>query len=60
MLGRHDTLDEMLERIDAVTLDDVRTMIDRMFAAPFALAAVGPDDSAVSAVRRDGLVRSAH
>ena len=60
MLGRHDSLDEMLERIDAVTLDDVRAMIGRMFAAPFALAAVGPDDSAVSAVRRDCLVRSAH
>ena len=60
MLGRHDTLDEMLERIDAVTPDDVRMMIDRMLAVPFAVAAVGPDDSVVSAVRRDCLVRSAH
>jgi len=60
MLGRHDTLDEMLDRIDAVKPDDVRMMIDRMLAVPFAVAAVGPDDSAVSAVRRDCLVRSAH
>lgn len=60
MLGRHDSLDEMLAKIDAVTLDDIRCMTRRMLSVPFAVAAVGSDDSAASAVRRDCLVRSAH
>ncbi|MFS3129662.1 M16 family metallopeptidase [Nocardioides sp. Bht2] len=36
------SLDEVLERIDAVTLDDVRTLAAKLFAQPEILAVVGP------------------
>ncbi|CAM3292177.1 pitrilysin family protein [Nocardioides dubius] len=36
------SLDEVLDRIDAVTLDDVRTLAAELFAQPQILAVVGP------------------
>ena len=36
------SIDEVLARIDAVTLDDVRTLAAQMFAQPEVLAIVGP------------------
>lgn len=56
MLGRHFTLDEMINRIDAVTMDDVDYCIKGMFRSPFALAMVGGSDRAISGLRRDELV----
>lgn len=56
MLGRHYTLDEMIARIEAVTMDDVNDVLGRMFSRPFALAMVGGADRAITGLRRDELV----
>ncbi|NMM51192.1 M16 family metallopeptidase [Paenibacillus aquistagni] len=56
MLGRHYTLDEMIERIEAVKMDDVNNMIDRMVAEPLAVAMVGVNAEAIKNFRRDYLV----
>ncbi|MGB8954710.1 MAG: pitrilysin family protein [Tumebacillaceae bacterium] len=45
LLGRHITLDELLDRIKAVTLDDVHAAAKHMLGdSNFAIAAVGPLD----------------
>jgi predicted Zn-dependent peptidase len=36
------SIDEVLERIDAVTLDGVRTLAGELFSRPEILAVVGP------------------
>ncbi|MNH46030.1 hypothetical protein D3C79_1086560 [compost metagenome] len=56
MLGRHDTLDDMINKIGRVTMDDVNQLLDQMFAEPLALAMVGSTDKAIANVRRDDLV----
>ncbi|MDO7905780.1 pitrilysin family protein [Paenibacillus sp. JX-17] len=56
MLGRHYTLDQMIENIEKVTMADVDAVLNQMFAAPFALSMVGSSDKAISDVRRDELV----
>ncbi|WP_274651498.1 M16 family metallopeptidase [Paenibacillus humicola] len=56
MLGRHYTLDEMLERIDAVSMNDVKDVTKRMLSVPFAVAMVGSSDKAAAALGRDSLV----
>ncbi len=44
--GEIPTLDELIARIDAVTVDDARRVIERVFAgAPRTLAVVGPHDA---------------
>lgn len=53
MLGRHDTLDEMIRNIERVTMDDVHAVLDRVFSQPFAAALVGGSDAAVTGLRRD-------
>lgn len=58
MLGRHDTLDDMIDKISRVTMDDVNRLLDHMFAEPLALAMVGSTDKAIANVRRDDLVLS--
>ena len=43
--GEIPTLDEVIARIEAVTADDTRRVIDRVFAdAPRTLAVVGPHE----------------
>jgi predicted Zn-dependent peptidase len=56
LLRRHYTIDEMLERIDAVTLSDIGEVTERMLSVPFAVAMVGSTDKAAAAVGRDSLV----
>lgn len=56
MLGRHYSLDEMIARIEAVTMDDVNEVLKSMFSQPFSLAMVGSSDRVISGVRRDELV----
>ncbi|MEK8214446.1 M16 family metallopeptidase [Paenibacillus sp. FSL L8-0463] len=56
MLGRHDTLDDMITKIGLVTMDDINRLLDHMFAEPLALAMVGSSDKAIANVRRDDLV----
>ncbi|WP_379126633.1 M16 family metallopeptidase [Paenibacillus sp. sgz500958] len=56
MLGRHDTLDEMIAKIEEVTMDDINRTLDLMFAEPLAIAMVGSSDKVIGKVRRDDLV----
>nr|WP_211184542.1 pitrilysin family protein [Paenibacillus lemnae] len=56
MLGRHYSLDDMIRRIEGVTMHDVNQVLDRMFVEPFALAMVGSTDKALNGMRRDEFV----
>ncbi|PZD93371.1 insulinase family protein [Paenibacillus sambharensis] len=56
MLGRHYTIDEMLERIDSVSMKDIKDVTGRMLEVPFAVAMVGSSDKAAASVGRDILV----
>ncbi|SMF81886.1 Predicted Zn-dependent peptidase [Paenibacillus uliginis N3/975] len=56
MLGRHYSLDEMIQRIEQVNMEDVQKVINRMFETPFALAMVGSSDKALNKIRRDEFV----
>ncbi|MFD0587532.1 M16 family metallopeptidase [Paenibacillus sp. GCM10027627] len=56
MIGRHYTLDELLARIDRVTMDDVQEVTKRMLSVPFSVAMVGSTDKDVSGLRRDRYV----
>ncbi|NGZ75454.1 M16 family metallopeptidase [Saccharibacillus alkalitolerans] len=58
MLGRHETIDETIAKIEAVTEADVKLALDHLFAQPFAVAMVGNSDRALNALRRDELVPS--
>ena len=53
---KHETLDEMIARIENVTQEHIREVIQRMFAQPFALAMAGGSDQVIANVRRDQLV----
>jgi predicted Zn-dependent peptidase len=56
MLGRHYTLDQMLERIDEVTMADIADMTKKMLSVPFATAVVGTNDKAAAKLKRDQFV----
>lgn len=56
MLGKHFSLDDMIEKIENVTMNDVNAVLDRMFSQPFALAMVGSTDRAIAGLRRDDFV----
>ncbi|TYP77602.1 M16 family metallopeptidase [Paenibacillus methanolicus] len=56
MIGRHYTLDELLARIDAVSMDDIRDVTKWMLSVPFAVAMVGSNDKAAASIGRDCLV----
>jgi predicted Zn-dependent peptidase len=56
MLGRHYSLDEMLERIDSVTLKEVNDMIAMMMEKPCAVALVGANEKVLSGIGRDFVV----
>ncbi|MFD3260976.1 M16 family metallopeptidase [Paenibacillus lentus] len=56
MLGRHFTLDEIISRIEAVTMEDIDDVLRGMFKQPYALAMVGSSDRVLSGIRRDELV----
>ena len=56
MLGRHYSMDEMLERIDRVSLNDVNEMIHNMMEQPCAIALVGSNDKALTGIGREFVV----
>jgi predicted Zn-dependent peptidase len=56
MLGRHYTLDELLARIDNVTMEDIQEVTRRILSQPFAVAMVGNSDKDASGLRRDQFV----
>lgn len=58
MLGKHQTLDELLKRIDSVNMSDVHEVTERMLSVPFAVAMVGSNDKAAAQLRRSQLVSS--
>ncbi|WEK56139.1 MAG: pitrilysin family protein [Candidatus Cohnella colombiensis] len=58
MLGRHHTLDEMIDRIDKVNLDDVNDLIKTMIAQPCAIALVGMNKKVLSGIGREFIVSS--
>ncbi|RUS46307.1 pitrilysin family protein [Cohnella sp. AR92] len=58
MLGRHQTLDQMIERIDAVTKDDVAEMIDRVMSDTCAIAVVGAQEKVLQGLGREFVVSS--
>jgi predicted Zn-dependent peptidase len=53
MLGKHYSLDEIISRIEAVQMSDIRQLTKRIFSEPFALAMVGQSDKILSKFRRD-------
>ncbi|WP_127580710.1 M16 family metallopeptidase [Paenibacillus koleovorans] len=56
MIGKHFSMDEILDRIDAVSMNDLSQLVQTMFKHPFALSMVGKSDQAITAFRRDPLV----
>lgn len=56
MLGRHYTLDEMLERIEKVTLSDINGIMESMMEKQCAVALVGADEKVLSGIGRDFVV----
>jgi predicted Zn-dependent peptidase len=56
MLGRHYTLDEMLDRIDQVKLTDVNDIMGDIMAQPCAVALVGANENVLSGIGRDFIV----
>lgn len=57
LMGRkHETLEEMIARIEGVTHEMIEETVRMMFAQPFALAMVGESDHAITHFRRDQLV----
>lgn len=56
MLGRHQTLDEIIDRIEAVRPDQIRQLAQDVFSKPFAVAMVGQSDAAIQSFRRDSFV----
>jgi predicted Zn-dependent peptidase len=59
MLGRHSSLDEMLERIDQVTLEDIGEMLNRMMKQPCAIAMVGSEEKWLTKMGREFVVSGA-
>lgn len=47
MLGTHQSLDEMIAKIDRITMDQVEDLIKQLFSQPFAAALVGGSDQAL-------------
>lgn len=56
MLGRHYTLDEMIERIERVEMEQIQALTASLLSTPFALAMVGQTSDAIDGFRRDQLV----
>lgn len=53
---KHETVDEMIAKIDKISQESIREVIEAMFAEPIALAMVGDSDEAITQFRRDQLV----
>ncbi|MBN2984029.1 insulinase family protein [Cohnella algarum] len=58
MLGRHFTLDEMLERIDSISMEDVKGMLEKVMAEPCSIALVGGQEKALEGIGREFIVSS--
>lgn len=58
MLGKHNSIDTLLSRIDAISMDDIKQVTNMLLATPFAVSMVGASDKAIANLRRDQLVSS--
>ncbi|NBI27412.1 M16 family metallopeptidase [Chengkuizengella marina] len=56
MMGKHLSLDEIINKIESVTTDDVNSLLSKMFSTPFAVAMVGQKEDVFKQFRRDRLV----
>nr|WP_170295443.1 pitrilysin family protein [Chengkuizengella sediminis] len=56
MMGKHLSLDEIINKIDSVTTNDVKNLLSKMFSTPFAMAMVGQKEDVFKQFRRDRLV----
>lgn len=56
ILGKHYSLDEMIDRIDRVTMDDIHELTKRIFSHPFSLSMVGQSEDGLKNLRRDQFV----
>ncbi|MED4603501.1 pitrilysin family protein [Paenibacillus validus] len=56
MLGRHYSLDEMIERIERVEMEQIQALTASLLSTPFALAMVGQSNDAIDGFGRDQLV----
>ncbi|KOR89959.1 M16 family metallopeptidase [Paenibacillus solani] len=56
MLGRHLSLDEIIQRVEQVSMKDVDAVLDRMFGTSYALAMVGTSDRALDGLGRNEFV----
>lgn len=59
MIGKHYTLDEIIAQIEAITIEDVTLVMNRMLSQPFAGAMIGTNDKAIETFRGDQLVTAA-
>ncbi|WP_438448272.1 M16 family metallopeptidase [Gorillibacterium sp. sgz5001074] len=55
LLGKHYTMDEIIQRIESVTQDQIRELTKEVFAHSFALAMVGQSSDSIQSFRRDML-----
>lgn len=58
MLGKHNSLDALMERIDNITMQDIKDVTKILLSKPFSIAMVGSSDKDISKLRRDQLVSS--
>ncbi|MCR8656305.1 M16 family metallopeptidase [Paenibacillus endoradicis] len=58
MLGKHNSVDTLLTRIDNITMDEIKEVTKMMLSTPFAVSMVGTNDKAIDKLRRDQLVSS--
>lgn len=55
LLGRHLSLDEIVESVEKITLDDVNRLALELFSSPMSLALISPDGKVPQTFRRNNL-----
>ncbi|OXM84720.1 M16 family metallopeptidase [Paenibacillus rigui] len=56
MLGKHYSMDEIIQRIESVEMEHVQKLAQQMLSTPFALSMVGQKQNVIDGFRRDQLV----
>jgi predicted Zn-dependent peptidase len=55
LLNRQFTLDEIIEKVDRITLDGVNRLARKIFSSPMSLALISPDGKIPSSFRRNSI-----
>jgi len=58
LLSRHLSLDDLIDRIDQISMTHIQAAGSHLFSKPFAISMVGSSDKSISGFRRDSLVLS--